>query len=642
MRSLNSALHATMIALASMFAWPETAKADDLKAYEAVSGPLFVNINNYIDQRIKHCINTIRDEMAPEREALAKRLRELNPNIDPSMFTNRIATTEGQVPEDEAYCRGPAKGMRLISEYKDLLEDYNDERNISDTSYFDEDAFIDAQLELFSINEMTSVELRKKLTDTFFRDGRLLMKSATVFPVPHFYDALSNGIIYAQYTASSYGNHPAMKFKTNKIIGALAIRQNPLLDWTAPVGDFRFDARDEQYPHGDFFVDKSIAPGFGPFLALRLASLRAQAELAEGRLGPAGAANHLRQAYKNFEGDLDVIGTRLQLRSLAASENERASEKRRNLFANFASAIVGIVAIKAELDVNSVLRLAQAPLDIANRQTEVRQQLIAELRQRWVDATPQAQPVTDDGVRMAMVRITRSAHGTASPTENPIQNVVRLRMTQADGRTGFCTGSLIEGNRVLTAQHCIRDELGAPKRIDSIQWEYNEFCRHQTDGYSLCPTGKSLKFGQVVTADGSWKEDWRNDWAVISLDENLTGLGFEPAKVADMRDPAVRQEVLKSRIITAGYSSDLNSGREITVHWGCGAIEAQKLIEYRCNSWKGNSGGPIFLASGPLRGQVIGVTAFAKTRPTSTGQVPVGTSNQGGGPSSAIFYEAAH
>lgn len=150
-----------------------------------------------------------------------------------------------------------------------------------------------------------------------------------------------------------------------------------------------------------------------------------------------------------------------------------------------------------------------------------------------------------------------------------------------DGR-GYCTGSLIAPDRVVTAAHCLWDK--------------------QTDGWRAVGSmhfvaayqrGAYLAQSQVLsfTVAGNWaeKHSWSNDLAVLQLAEPIGELaGFVP--LGDLPTGV-------SQVLQAGYRSDTR--HVLSMDPGCAMTDARGaaagLMVHGCATAMGDSGSPILV-----------------------------------------------
>ena len=125
-----------------------------------------------------------------------------------------------------------------------------------------------------------------------------------------------------------------------------------------------------------------------------------------------------------------------------------------------------------------------------------------------------------------------------------------------------------------------------------------------------------------------------HDWAVLVTDRplNLTAPVAEAwergeielprggnlwlhygLELRDMSDVVMRG----SRIAVAGYSGDINDGKMLMIDYGCPISDAEEYYRYKCSTYSGNSGGPIFAGEvgtpgGALPLTVIGVNSCGR------------------------------
>lgn len=448
----------------------------------------------------------------------------------------------------------------------------------------------------------------------------------------------------AQYRVFSGGNVggkyvPPTEGMLGLLNGTFFNRTNYQLDYISP--EARFDVRKDRYASSDYLLDERGRPNFNPLLAFRAKILLAQTHLRPQELADQDAiraADVLRRAYAEYIEDAQMTARRIRIRTLSAAEENRIAEEDRNNFAMITGVFLGLASTKLNASPRQQVDLAMLPYRFVEVHNANQRQALGTLQQNWIDSIQNPRTITDDGVRFPLLRVGRTAHGDALADELPLQNVVRIAARDEVGNTSLCSGTLVSGNKVLTAQHCVRSKGGQPYVIRSIEWEYQGFCEDQT-GWRLCDKSIAFSPSAVQSATGHWATDWRNDWAVIGLRDDVESLGFSPSRIADVSNPEIARAVQDAKLVIGGYSGDLNDGREITVHWGCTGQIAGRLVQHKCRGWKGLSGSAIFIASGPFKGQIVGVNAFAAmARSSSTGEVLRQAATTGGGPDSSHFY----
>lgn len=495
-------------------------------------------------------------------------------------------------------------------------------------------SMIDDEIDKKDFDELYLYYISREDDSDSILQERLFLKNLAYYSAQ--YRIFTGGTVGGKYVSPSEGSSGLLN-------GTFFNRANYQLDYISP--EARFDVRQDRYASSDYLLDERGNPNFNPLLAFRAKILLAQTYLRpEGFVDqdPIRAADTLRKAYSEYIEDIQMTARRIKIRALSAAEENRIVEEDRNNFAMITGIVLGLASTKLKASPSQQANFAMLPYRFVEAHNSNQRQALETLQQNWINSIQNPRTITDDGVRFPLLRVGRTAHGNATANEFPLQNVVRITALDGAGNTSLCSGTLVFGNRVLTAQHCVRSKGGQPYAIRSIEWEYQGLCESKS-GWRLCDKNISFTPSGVQSATGHWAADWRNDWAIIGLKDDVEKLGFNPSRIADMSNPATAHSVHDERLVIGGYSGDLNDGREITVHWGCAGEIVDRLIQHRCRGWKGLSGSAIFIASGPLKGHIVGVNAFAAlTRSSSNGQILRQAATTGGGPDSSHFYKIIH
>ncbi len=171
---------------------------------------------------------------------------------------------------------------------------------------------------------------------------------------------------------------------------------------------------------------------------------------------------------------------------------------------------------------------------------------------------------------------------------------------------GYCTGSLVASNLVLTAAHCVFDHSGKMREASDLQ-----FRAGLSDGTAIA----TRSVGRFVVADGYTPgagmtlDNIRTDAALLELTEAIpTAVAgpFVPYKSPRPGD--------KLSVVSYGQSRDRapSRQRECSVLW-----RHKGMVSFDCDVTFGSSGAPVF-TDGAYRAQIVSLVVGGSKNPDGT------------------------
>ena len=176
---------------------------------------------------------------------------------------------------------------------------------------------------------------------------------------------------------------------------------------------------------------------------------------------------------------------------------------------------------------------------------------------------------------------------------SPFDSIVKLN----NNNKSYCTATMVSKFVAITAAHCMSQsgEAVSPKLL-SVKRE----------GIFSSPVITVEKYYTHLGENKGWDTRRQNDWLILLMATPYDKSGPFPKVYREIPAPIVSGA---QNVMLAGYSSDLNKGFYLTLHYGCKFKPNNKSNDgtylTNCENEKGSSGGAVMTTTKPY--SIVGI-----------------------------------